>query len=685
MCGILAYLGIKPGPQYVLKGIKILRNRGYDSVGCCSIQDGGSITTKYANSPNQDSFTKFEETFESNHNNSNLLMAHCRWATCGQVTEKNSHPHSDSQSGKIHIVHNGIITNHEEIRIFLRDQNPSVIFESETDTETIINLISYYHMKSNDSQDLIPAIQHSLNQLEGTWGLVIINEEQPDTLYVCRKGSPILVGYSEEMCLVSSEISGFSNYLKNYLVIPDGEILKITLEKKIKIHHEHLKIKPQTLNETQIHPLSPDPFSHWTLKEIYDQPNSAKRALNFGGRLQSPTEVHLGGLQEHKGMLSQIDHLTILASGTSYHAGLVGQKYFQELGCFQTVQVLDAGEFSLEDLQTPTKITGILLISQSGETRDIIRCLEEIRQNSTTADLPIFSAVNVVGSLIAREADCGVYLNCGREVGVASTKSFLSQCLVMVLIGIWFTQNRRPIKKLVKRKSKNKKSKLKKPSKSNITKKKKTELILPSKNTSPTNKRHLRQKLIQELHQVHIQIEDTLEQMRDPIEVSALHILESIRNPPESSITLPATSIFILGHQKTLPIAKEGALKIKEVSYLHAEAYSSAGLKHGPLALIENQTPVIVIRPHHPQQASKVDTSAEEVKARGAYLIAISPNKCPKPNLYDQEILLPQPTSASLSPILSVIPLQYLAYLLSIKQGYNVDYPKNLAKCVTTD
>jgi glucosamine--fructose-6-phosphate aminotransferase (isomerizing) len=263
MCGILAYLGLKPGSKYVLEGIKILRNRGYDSVGCCSLKptstqqcsadqprvtsSNSTSTTKYANTPDQDSFTKFEETFDQHHSDSNLLMAHCRWATCGQVSEENSHPHSDTQTQKLHLVHNGIITNHEEVRHFLQNQNSPVAFQSETDTETIVNLISYYHAQTpkelNSTADLIPAIQQALNQMEGTWGLVIINQETPDTLYVCRKGSPILVAYSEEMCLVSSEISGFSNYLKNYLVIPDGEILKITLnreKKKIKIH-SHLK------------------------------------------------------------------------------------------------------------------------------------------------------------------------------------------------------------------------------------------------------------------------------------------------------------------------------------------------------------------------------------------------------------------------------------------------------------
>ena len=351
--------------------------------------------------------------------------------------------------------------------------------------------------------------------------------------------------------------------------------------------------------------------------------------------------------------------MTILASGTSFHAGLLGKKYFQQLNAFQTVQVIDAGEFTPQDIQTPPSSSGILLISQSGETRDIIRCLEDIRSHNHLQDLPIFSTVNVVGSLIARESDCGVYLNCGREVGVAATKSFLSQCIVLILIGLWFSQNRHPTEEHPKTKTRNR-------------------------------------KIITELHNIHSLVEQTLNHsIIQTIEETAEHILTptsptSPAIPTSSTIPTSPTSphstnssqsLFILGHNEGLSIAKEGALKIKEISYLHAEAYSSAGLKHGPLALIEKGTPIIVVR--LPGQTTKVDTSAEETKARGAYLISISHEKCHKANLYDKEIIIPH--SPTLSPILSTIPLQYLAYFLSSKQGLSVDFPKNLAKCVTTD
>jgi glucosamine--fructose-6-phosphate aminotransferase (isomerizing) len=444
---------------------------------------------------------------------------------------------------------------------------------------------------------------------------------------------------------VSSEISGFSNYLKNYFVVPDSAMITVRLatlennQTKIVIERDNQDIEVdteiKTLGDTVIHPVTPDPYPHWTLKEIHDQVHSVRQSLNFGGRLQSDTEVHLGGLSEHQGELLKIQHLTILASGTSFHAGLLGKKYFQQLMAFQTVQVIDAGEFSPQDIQTPPESSGILLISQSGETRDIIRCLEDIRLHQHLEDLPIFATVNVVGSFIARESGCGVYLNCGREVGVAATKSFLSQCIVLILIGLWFSQKR---------------------------------------SQSANRNLNRNRKIIRELHTVHTLVEETLnQQVIQKIEESADHILASVR--------ASEGSLFILGHNEGLPIAREGALKIKEISYIHAEAYSSAGLKHGPLALIEKGTPIIVLR--LPNQTTRVDTAAEETKARGAYLISISHERCGKPGLYDQEILIPN--SATLSPVLATIPLQYLAYLLSSKQGLSVDFPKNLAKCVTTD
>jgi len=642
MCGILAYLGIQPGSKYVLEGIKILRNRGYDSVGCCSIHANQvcATVTKYANTAEQDSFGRFEASYEAHHGGSRMLMAHCRWATCGKVSDENSHPHGDTLGQGLHLVHNGIITNHEAIREYLEREEPGIEFRSETDTETIVNLLAHYQKGTNPNpnpnpKSLMASIKRVLSELEGTWGLVIMDERTPDQLYVCRQGSPILVGYSDEMCIVSSEVSGFSNYLKNYMVIPDGEVLKITLDerRKLRIHHEHIlpeDLQCEVLTDVKIHPLTPAPYPYWTLKEINDQPNSVRRALNFGGRLQSESEVHLGGLNQHEEELRMICHLVILASGTSYHAGLLGKKYMHELKCFETVQVLDAGEFVLDDIGTPVSKTGVLLISQSGETRDIVRSMTQVRKYYP--GMVIFGAINVVGSLIAREVDCGVYLNCGREVGVAATKSYVSQCVVLMLISIWFSQHRGP------------------------------------------QMQHQRQRMIEELHQGHLLIERTIQEMKTPIQKVSEHILKGKEHHG---------SIFILGHHKTYPIACEGALKIKEVSYIHAEAYSSAGLKHGPLALVEDGTPVIVIRPHDPVSSSAADVSAEETKARGGYMIAISGQRCNKEGLYDQEVLIPE--SSVLYPILSVIPLQYLAYLLSIGQGYNVDYPKNLAKCVTTD
>lgn len=618
MCGIIAYLGRQVGSKFVLEGIKILRNRGYDSMGCCSVSKDCQFTiTKYANQPEKDSYELLEENFGV-HDDKTCLMAHCRWATTGIVNDPNSHPHLDTISNSISVVHNGIINNYQEIKDFL--QSKGVTFRSETDTEVIVNLISFYYQ---DTKNMMDAIKLTLNELEGTWALIIMHKDDPNTLYVSKKGSPIVVGYSDEMCIISSETSGFSNYLRNYHVIPDDHILKVTMDDKIKFYRDEklTELSTHTLIHQTLHATTPDPYPHWTLKEIREQPEAAFRAINQGGRILNKTRVNLGGLKDHTQQLLSIRHLTIIASGTSMHAGMLGQKYFESISGFDTVRCIDASEFSPADIAA--KNAGILLLSQSGETRDVHRCMEIIRE--LKPDVIIFSIVNVVESLIAREADCGVYLNAGREVGVASTKSFTNQVVVMILLSIWFAQGR-------------------------------------------TYSRGLRQKMIRSLHNMQDLIQKTIDTMIPNCQATIDYL--STQN-----------HLFILGRERGLPVAKEGALKIKEISYIHAEAYAAGALKHGPLALITDGVPVIMVRLGDSDMITKIDVAAEETKARGAYLISISTSKCPNSKLYDHEIVVPNDNT--LSPILCTIPMQYIAYLLSVKLGYNPDYPRNLAKCVT--
>ena len=621
MCGIIAYLGKNAGSKIALEGIHLLRNRGYDSVGCCSQNPKTRklVITKYATINDENNgYNRLEQSYDR-HEEATCLAMHTRWATTGRVSDENSHPHLDTLTNSIALVHNGIINNYLELKEFL--QQHGVKFNSETDTEVIVNLISFY---KQTSENLMDAIKKTLKELEGTWALVIIDQNDPDTLYICKKGSPILVGISDEMCIVSSESSGFSNYLRNYHKVMDDEIIKISLENnKIKFYIDDKLSELSTHNiiEQTLHAHTPDPFPHWTLKEIMEQPLAAFRALNQGGRILNSNQVNLGGLKNHKSSLMEIDHLTIIASGTSGFAALIGQKYFQEISGFDTVRYVEPSEFNLTH-DIARNNAGILLLSQSGETRDVYKCMEKIRYDRP--DVPIFSIINVVESLIAREADCGVYLNAGREVGVASTKSFTNQVVVLILMAIWFAQVR---------------------------------------NLSPM----IRSKMIQGLFNMQTTIEKTLKDMIIPSEKIVSYLLNQ-------------DHLFILGKGKGFHVAQEGALKIKELSYLHAEAYPSGSLKHGPLALITDGTPVILIRQGTSEILESIDIAAEEIKARGGYVSAITSQNS---KIYDQQILVPH--DITLGPILANIPLQYIAYSLSNKLGYNPDYPRNLAKCVTVE
>jgi glucosamine--fructose-6-phosphate aminotransferase (isomerizing) len=599
-------------------------------MGVCSIKgDQDKFTvTKYANNKGQDSFELISQNFDP-HEDQTCLMAHCRWATTGRVTDANSHPHFDTITpGRLAVVHNGIISNYSTLRDFLKSKQ--VLFQSETDTEVIINLIAYYlnqELSKGVQLTLMDAIKMTLNELEGTWALVIMDTTDPNSLYICKKGSPILIGYDDDMCIISSELSAFSNYLRNYHIVPDNQIIRAhynTTTAKIEFYHDDAltTLSTQTVIHSTLHRTSPDPYPHWTLREIMEQPEAAFLALNQGGRLLNHQEVKLGGFKDRMPELMSIRHLAIIASGTSFHAGYYGQKLLQSWGGFETVVALDASEFTLAELPSSEQ-AGVLVLSQSGETRDVIHAMELIRKNRP--GVPIFSVVNVVESLIAREADCGIYLNAGREVGVASTKSFTNQVIVLHLVTIWFAQNRQ---------------------------------LYPT----------VRQRVIQSLHNIKDLIQATL--------ILSAPICDQITDH-----LTPHHDLFILGRDRGYPIAMEGALKIKEISYIHAEAYPCGSLKHGPLALISPGTPVILIRTGNTDQISHIDIAAGEVKTRGGLTISIGSSQCLNRDVYDYHI--PIAKDMFLESLLSVIPLQYLAYRLAVKLGHPVDSPRNLAKVVT--
>lgn len=606
MCGIIA--GISPKiVDILLLGLKQLQNRGYDSAGITTVNDGKFYTTKYA-SGEKSALEKLDNEKEK-HTTASIGIAHTRWATHGPKTDINSHPHV-SQSGNFVLVHNGIIENYLELKEELKKNNIKCV--SETDTEVIVNTIDLNYLIEKSVEK---AIEKTLSQLEGTWGLAILSKFEPDVLYCTRKGSPLLVSVNNNIGLVASEQSAFCNKTNNYIALnnhdvcklqcTDGKIVMTTRET-----YKTLAIKNRNLE------LTPFPYKHWTEKEIYEQVDSSLRAISLGGRLLSNNKVKLGGLNDLKEELLQVENLILLGCGTSYFAGMCGKKYFKDLCKFNSIQVIDGAEFELNDIPKKGK-TALILLSQSGETKDLHRCLEMCKDT----DVITVGVVNVVDSLIAREVDCGCYLNASREVGVASTKSFTSQVIILSMMAMWFAQ------------------------------------------THDINLQK-RKKHIRDLRKLYMDIEKTLE-----------------KNDIDKLLTIFNTqnNCFILGKDKGEAIAQEAALKIKEISYIHAEGYSSSSLKHGPFALLEKDFPVILIAPKNKYFAKNMN-AYEEIKSRYAKIILVT-NK--------QDLNLPNTIlvekNESYGDLLCIIPLQLLAFKLSLFKGRNADMPRNLAKVVTVE
>jgi glutamine---fructose-6-phosphate transaminase (isomerizing) len=602
MCGIFAYKGNKNAGKILLEGLKILQNRGYDSVGITTIHEGNKyITSKFASEEKtDDAIDKLEKSIFK-HYESHIGVVQTRWSTHGVTCVKNSHPHFDN-SGRFALVHNGVIENYLDIKIFLEDINIFCI--SETDTEVIVQLLGYFIKK----YELKEALDKTLEKLKGTWALVCLDKENPDTMIISKKGSPLLLGIAENEIFVASEIAAFSKYASKYITLNNNETL-IIKNNKIKIEEERIKI---VTNEEIL--LTPAPFPHWTIREIKEQEFTIGKAFNDGKRIENESMVKLGGLEDCKEKLLKIKNLIIIASGTSKFAGDYASFILRNMSGFDTVSVVDASEFNKDYLKTPS--LGVLAISQSGETQDILRCLN--------SDILFFSVINQVDSSIAKITNCGVYLNAGREVGVASTKAFTASVTVLSLISVWFAQNR--------------------------------EINLEERKTMISS--------IQKLPHCFQNILNSKE-IDDKCEKIAKYLFSQ-------------NKLFILGKQKCSAIASEGSLKIKEISYLAAEGYPGGSLKHGPFALIEKGTPIIMILIND-EDRSYMESTINEVKTRGAYVITIT--DILEHNFSD--IVVRIPSCFDLASLLAVIPLQLIAYKLSILKGINPDKPKNLAKVVS--
>jgi len=620
-CGIVAFVG---GPEehavrYLLEGLKILEPRGYDSAGVTTVDQNEKqlVTTKFASLETTSDAISTLAKHTKSHMGHHIGIAHTRWATHGARTNENAHPHHDCED-RIAVCHNGVIENSNVLKKEL--QAKGITFRSQTDTEVVSQLIGLY---VREGMELIDAVIKAQSRLEGTWGLVVIDKENPDHIVASKNGSPLLIGIGEGCMFVGSESGAFSRYTKEFISLEDGETVLLT-----STSHSIDRIRVEKLSHSEPILLSPEPFPHWTIKEIMEQPEAIARALNYGGRLIDPGLVRLGGMDANYERLSTVHHLIIAACGTSYYSGLAGAQFMRYLDSFRTVQVVDAAELTSHHI--PPEGAGLLLISQSGETKDVHRALTLGQEKG----IPCFSVINAVGSLIAREAECGVYLNAGRENGVASTKAFTCQVTVLCLIAIWFSS------------------------------------LLPHTVMK-------RKALVDALHRLPTNVGMTLNGIRGKCQNIANKIHDA-----------KVEHIFVLGKGSALPIALEGALKIKEISYIHAEGYPGAALKHGPYALIEEGTPIILIILNN-EHASKMKIVAEEVRGRGASLIIITDSgslfKDDEFASSDKVDIVVVPSNGMLSNVIAVLPLQMLAYELSLLKGIDPDRPRHLAKCVTVD
>ena len=629
MCGITAYLGSGNAFDIIMASLFLLQNRGYDSTGIATInQLHELIVSKYA-SRSEITGLMYVEEEKDRHNNNTIGIGHTRWATHGAKTDINAHPHTDTLK-RIAVVHNGIIENYMAIKTKLIAYG--IEFVGQTDTEVIPKLLEFYLdkaiiAKNGDITQIDfenDVLKHAIGELEGTWALVIMYSNTPNTLYLCKNGSPLVIGINDTFSIIASEQLPLSMYFNNYITLHDGDI--VSIKKDIitnKVHFQNRCAYIENIIQNRVHETTCAPYPYWTIKEIFEQPMCIQRTLNMGGRLLDESHVKLGGLDSNKSHILDADNLIIIGCGTSLHAGYIGAKMMRNLKSFSCVICVDASEFTLDDIPINGK-TVFLLLSQSGETKDVHRCINTIR----ISNHPIISIVNVVGSLIARESDCGIYLNAGREVGVASTKSFTCQIVALSLLALWYAQ---------------------------------------TKGLSE----YIRIQYIRNLRLLDNDIQYTLDSINDQIKYVA-NTLQDTQH------------MFILGRDQMQYIAEEAALKIKEICYIHAEGYPCGSLKHGPFALIDSSTVVILIAPQDDNFAKMIN-AAEEVKSRNARVILITTHGSAYINKSIFEHIIYVPTNSTYQSVISIIPLQLLAYYISVARNINPDFPRNLAKVVTVD
>ena len=617
MCGIVGYTGFRDAYDVVINGLRRLEYRGYDSAGVILELQNGDFEFKKTKGK-VDDLVAISKNFQTT---SKLGMGHTRWATHGVPSDNNSHPHL-SNNGKIAIVHNGIIENYDTIKTMLINKNFE--FKSETDTEVLVNLIQYF-MDKDPSLDFSEAVRYALNEVYGAYAISVMHEDFPGQLVVARLGSPLAIGIGENEYFVASDASPFVEFTKEAVYLEEGHMATISLESGIDIRtiKENTKIEPAIqelrLNLEQI---EKGGYEHFMLKEIFEQPKSILDTMR-GRLLVDEGIIKMAGIWDHLERLTNAERIIIIACGTSWHAGLIGEYLIEEFARVP-VEVEYASEFRYRNPIISSKDV-VIAISQSGETADTMAAIKLAKEKGAF----VFGICNVVDSSIARYTDAGAYTHAGPEIGVASTKAFTSQLTILSLIAI----------------------------------------KLGNHNGNLGKADFMR--LIAELEAIPNKVEDVLNSVDENVKAIASKFVD-------------ATNFLYLGRGYNFPTALEGALKLKEISYIHAEGYPAAEMKHGPIALIDENMPIVIIAPkvgHY----DKIVSNVQEIKARKGKVIAIvNKGDSQVSAMADYIIEIPE-TSECFSPILASIPLQLLSYYIAVARGANVDQPRNLAKSVTVE
>lgn len=614
MCGIVGYIGGKSATPFLLEGLRRLEYRGYDSAGVASLENEAISVTRAVGR-----IEKLSQRLEQSEHHGLVGIGHTRWATHGPATEENAHPHLGGDN-RVAIVHNGVIENYEQLRTQLEAKG--VVFRSATDTEVVVQLIEQHLPAAPLTQaTLAEAVEATIKQLRGTYGLVVLCRDAPDVLIAARLGSPLVVGVGKGEHFLASDAAPLAGYTDKIVYLADQQLAVLTAD-SLDVRQQHGERIRHQVERLAVESNDVDlgDCPHYMLKEILEQPESLRNAMR--GRLSDADATAVfGGLNLRPQQLRRVDRMILTACGTSWHAAMLGEYMMEEMARVP-VEVEYASELRYRNPPLDNH-TLLFAITQSGETADTLAALREMKRKGH----PTLAICNVVGSSIAQEADGGIYLHAGPEIGVASTKAYTSQCAVLAMLALYFGRLN---------------------------------------------------------HLSFEQGQEAIEQLRQlPDEVAkALQANDEVRRIAEKY--KEATNYLYLGRQYNFPTALEGALKLKEISYVHAEGYPAAEMKHGPIALVDEKTPSVFIIPRGTVY-DKVMANLEEVKARGGPVIAICSDGDERVARIADDIVHVPHVAPWLQPIVSVVPLQLLAYHVALLRGCDVDKPRNLAKSVTVE